>query len=396
MAAGPLTKTAQARLNERLRKSEARLQAAVDLVGLSPYTWDPATGALEWDARLKAMWGLPPDAYVDHDIWQSAIHPDDQQRVAEAVARCLDPNTEGTYAIEYRVLGIADRVERWISTFGRTTFEDGGPVGFVGVALDITERKHGDEALRESEERFRRFAHYSSNVLWILDLETMRLEYVSPAFERVWGEAPASILLDFERWKATVHFEDRERVLQGVQRVKAGASTVQHYRIVRADGAVRRIRDTIFPIHDGHVRRLGGIAQDVTKDGGSTIYLVEPDNASRGRLTLMLEGAGYMVKVFRSVNGFLELASVLATGSVVAQIGKPEAEGLRIPKELKTRRIGLPVIMIGDAGGDVRFGAEVIKAGAADFLPVPYTNEQLLNSIASVRSDIVVGEEEDR
>jgi PAS domain S-box-containing protein len=396
MAAGPLTKTAQARLNERLRKSEARLQAAVDLVGLSPYTWDPATGALEWDARLKAMWGLPPDAYVDHDIWQSAIHPDDQQRVAEAVARCLDPKSGGIYAIEYRVVGIQDRVERWISTFGRTTFEDGGPVGFVGVALDITNRKRGDEALRESEERFRRFAHYSSNVLWILDLETMRLDYVSPAFERVWGEAPASILVDFERWKASVHFEDRERVLEGVQRVKAGASTVQHYRIVRADGAVRRIRDTMFPIRDGEVRRLGGIAQDVTKDGASTIYLVEPDKASRSRLTLMLEGAGYMVKVFRSVSGFLELASVLATGSVVAQIGSPEAEGLRIPKELKTRRIGLPVIMIGDAGGDVRVGAEVIKAGAADFLPVPYTNEQLLSSIASVRSDIIVGEEEDR
>ena len=49
-----------------LHEIDARLQAAIALVGLSPYTWDPVTGALDWDARLKAMWGLPPDAPVDH------------------------------------------------------------------------------------------------------------------------------------------------------------------------------------------------------------------------------------------------------------------------------------------------------------------------------------------
>ena len=42
-----------------LHEIDARLQAAIALVGLSPYTWDPVTGALDWDARLKAMWGLP-------------------------------------------------------------------------------------------------------------------------------------------------------------------------------------------------------------------------------------------------------------------------------------------------------------------------------------------------
>jgi PAS domain-containing protein len=44
---------------QRLRGSEARLSAAMNLVGLSLYTWDPETGALDWDAGLKRMWGLP-------------------------------------------------------------------------------------------------------------------------------------------------------------------------------------------------------------------------------------------------------------------------------------------------------------------------------------------------
>jgi PAS domain S-box-containing protein len=396
MAQRPSAKNAQDDLYERVRKSEARLQAAVDLVGLSIYAWNPVTGALEWDARLKAMWGLPPEAHVDEDIWRSAIHPEDQARVADEVDRCIDPKGDGTYTTEYRVIGIEDRIERWVSTIGRTTFKDERPNEFIGAALEITDRKRAEEALRDSEERFRRFAKFSSHVLWILDLDTMRLDYLSPAFERVWGEAPASILANFQRWQNTIHSGDRDRVLAGVQRVQAGERTIQDYRIVRPDGSVRRIRDTMFPIRDGHVQRIGGIAQDVTKDGGPTIYLVAPDKASRSRLALQLESAGYMVKVFRSASGFLDMAPVLAIGSVIAQVENSQGDGLTIPKELKIRRIGLPVIIVGNARGDVRFGAEVIKAGAADFLPIPYTNEQLLDSVASVRADIHSGDEDDR
>src|SRR3954447_6029332 len=102
--------TARKQAETVLHASEIRLQSAIDLVGLSPYTWDPATGALEWDARLKAMWGLPPDARVDHDVFLSAIHPEDRPRVEAAIARCTDPAGDGVYALEYRVIGIGDGV----------------------------------------------------------------------------------------------------------------------------------------------------------------------------------------------------------------------------------------------------------------------------------------------
>ena len=58
-----------------LHASEARLLAAIDLVDVSPYTWDPATGVLDWDARLRAMWGLSPDKPVSPrcmDVWHSS------------------------------------------------------------------------------------------------------------------------------------------------------------------------------------------------------------------------------------------------------------------------------------------------------------------------------------
>jgi transcriptional regulator with XRE-family HTH domain len=46
----------------------AQLQAAVDLLGLARYSWNPQTNALTWDARLKAIWGLPPDIEPDYEI----------------------------------------------------------------------------------------------------------------------------------------------------------------------------------------------------------------------------------------------------------------------------------------------------------------------------------------
>ena len=51
-------------------------------------------------------------------------------------------------------------------------------------------RARAETALRESEERFRQFAEHSTDVLWILDAETMQMEYVSPAYER--GLGPVS------------------------------------------------------------------------------------------------------------------------------------------------------------------------------------------------------------
>jgi PAS domain S-box-containing protein len=243
--------------------------------------------------------------------------------------------------------------------------------------------------LRESEERFQQFAQHSTDVLRIVDLGTLRHVFISLAFERIWG-SPIASMWGTRDWIDTVHLADRERVSDAFERVKGGEDLGLEYHIVRPDGGVRRIRDSMFPIRDKHGRvvRIGGSAHDVTRHNGSLVYLVDADPISCLKVTEVLQGAGYEVKTFTSARTFLRMAPVLVPGCVVVDIRKAEAGNLTIPRELKARRRGLPVIIVGDSSRDTGLGVRAMKAGAVDFLPVPCEHGDLLTAIATELADI--------
>ena len=152
------------RAERALRESEARLKAAVDLVKLGRYSWNPQTNKLEWDEKCRAMWGLPADATVDYDTWRTAVHPDDLGAVEAAIQRCTDPQGDGVYDVEYRVLGNDGR-ERWIATRGQTQFENDKPVWFYGVAIDVTDRKRIEKTLERRVEARTRELEEANNAL---------------------------------------------------------------------------------------------------------------------------------------------------------------------------------------------------------------------------------------
>lgn len=156
--------------------------------------------------------------------------------------------------------------DRW---FELNAFRIGDPEQRRVAVLftDITERTLAEASLRASEALFRGFAEASADTLWIVDASTGQLEYLSPAFERTFGEPRDTIMGDLGRWKELVHDDDRPRVAGNIELALAGETFVSEYRVVRpSDGKVRWIRDTGFPIFadDGRVARAAGIAQDVT------------------------------------------------------------------------------------------------------------------------------------
>ena len=234
-----------------------------------------------------------------------------------------------------------------------------------------------DAALRESEERFRQFAEHSTNVLWIFDVEQDAIEYCSPAFEKVWGR-PRDTMRAPGRWAELMHPDDLAGARDALARLlQDGTASTHEYRILRPDGSVRWIRDTLFPIrgNDGGerlLRRVGGIAQDITRDAEVVVYLVDADGASRERLFRLLRGAGYQVQEFATARAFLEVAPVLATGCVLLKVRAPDAaDSVALLQEIKARRIGPPVVAVDDGRGDFGLAVRVLKAGALDYLADP-------------------------
>ena len=364
-------------IEEAVKKSEARLRAATELVGLGIYSWNPITGALDWDERLRAMWGLSPDATVDMDVFEAGIHPDDLPRVRHAIATCADPNGDGRYNLEYRVIGRSDGITRHIATSGRTTFAHDKAIDFIGAAIDVTAQRRAEAAIRASEEQFRSFAEHSSSLIWISDPAAGEIIYRSGAFEKIWGipcdQAPSAL----SDWMDAVHPDDRQHVERALATVQAGEVAQYEYRIIRpVDGTIRWLRDTSFPIRDEHgaVIRTGGIAEDLTPQNERQIYLVGEKAAEARRLAALVRGAGHRARIFESASTFLDLAPVLAPGCVLVDLRGSlrgsRLQNLAIPRELKARSIALPTIILDGPAAGVDSAVAAMKAGAINYLVV--------------------------
>jgi PAS domain S-box-containing protein len=145
---------------------------------------------------------------------------------------------------------------------------------FVAVALLLVEfsmaRRCAEQALAESERRFRLMAENVPEVFWIEDLTPRRMSYLSPGYERIWGRRVADLYRDTTLWMEAIHPQDRPRVSATFASWLAEAEGAQfdvEYRIVRPDGTTRWIHDRGVLVRDerGKVFRASGIAEDITE-----------------------------------------------------------------------------------------------------------------------------------
>jgi PAS domain S-box-containing protein len=123
-----------------------------------------------------------------------------------------------------------------------------------------------DVALRESESRFRQLAENIDAVFWVTDFPDRKVVYVSPAYERLWGMSAARLYTEPREWIQMIHPDDRPRAeALFVDRVREGSFDAE-YRILTPDGRLRWVRDRGFPVRDadGNIRRVAGIAEDIT------------------------------------------------------------------------------------------------------------------------------------
>jgi PAS domain S-box-containing protein len=134
-------------------------------------------------------------------------------------------------------------------------------------AQERRQRHKAEQALRESEERFRQLAeNITESVFWMSDPKARQLLYVSPAYEHIWGRSCENLYANFREWLEAIHPEDRQRIESVFFEQALEGKYDEEYRIIRPDGSLRWIRDRGFPITDntGEAYRVVGMAEDIS------------------------------------------------------------------------------------------------------------------------------------
>lgn len=134
-----------------LREGEEQFRLAVESAELGTWDHDLLTGAVNWSARCKEIFGLSPGAHVDYQVFLGLVHPDDRAALEELARSAMAPPGTGQFKAEYRIVR-PDGTERWVAARGRALFEDGSglrrPVRLVGTVLDNTERRRTEDLMR--------------------------------------------------------------------------------------------------------------------------------------------------------------------------------------------------------------------------------------------------------
>ncbi|HWJ05520.1 MAG TPA: PAS domain-containing protein [Steroidobacteraceae bacterium] len=244
-----------------------RLQLATAAAGIGIHDFDIASGSIRWDTRVREIWGVGPDEPVTYGTFMSGLHPGDLDRVDAAVRGSLDPQGDGTFSCEYRVVHRATRVVRWVHTTGRVTFTDGKAVRMVGTVQDISERKRLYDAVEAVQSRLQMALDASSTGLWSWDPLTDQMLW-SPETHRILGVpegVPTPTGTDFV---AMIHPEDQAAAELEVElAVEQRRPYECEFRLIRPDGSLVWIAERGQAIRDESdgVLRVTGTVTNVTQ-----------------------------------------------------------------------------------------------------------------------------------
>jgi PAS domain S-box-containing protein len=251
--------------NEELERSEGRLRAIIE-------TEPEGVELLSADGRLLEINRAGLEMLHEPTLAAAQRRPALDYLLPEwrepfrAMTRRVMAGAADSLTVEIEA---ADGRRRWLDTRAAPLRDGKGAVyGVLVILRDITAQRQAEEALRESEQRFRQLAESIGGVFWMTDAARREILYVSPAYEKIWGRPREALLRSPAVWLDALHPEDRERVRAAAtpERQITG-DYAEEYRIVQPDGSVRWIRDRAYPVRDagGRVCRIAGIADDITE-----------------------------------------------------------------------------------------------------------------------------------
>ncbi len=214
-----------------LRESEIRYRRLVDTAPDVIYTisWDGTLTSL--NPAFEKITGWPCSEWLNKPFAE-LVHPDDLAKAVETFQQTMRGETPPPYELRIRTKSGDYLVGEFIS---KPLIEKGEVIGELGIARDITERKRAEEALRESEERYRSLVETSPDAVTMTDLEG-RIIYVSPQTLELHGFKSAEELSGRSAFDLIAP-EDHERAMTNLQKtMKEGIVRKLEYVFLKKDG----------------------------------------------------------------------------------------------------------------------------------------------------------------
>ncbi len=305
---------------------ESQLALAVDLGRIAIWRHDLLTQRMQYNAQAWAVLDMPPQPEgLSIDEVRALIHPEDLPAVMASARLALEQDKPTDMEARYR-----RRDGCWRQVLTRRVVQrdaDGRALAFVGVAMDVTERRDAELALRSAAERVALVTRAAGLGTWEVDLRADTAVWD----EQMWvlrGLPPGPGAMAPAERLAIVHPDDRQRVIQAYASALATHSPAEYeFRVVWPDGQVRWLATRSQTLRDEQgqpVRRIG-VNWDVTDARNAAAIRQEREIARResaAKSQFMARMSHELRTPLNAVLGFTQLLLAEETGSDDAANGR--------------------------------------------------------------------------
>ena len=260
------------RTDEILRDSEEKYREIANRVPGMVYQFvlhqDGSYSVPFISRRVHEYSGYKPEEIVaEPDLLFKPFHPKDVELIREKIAHSARSLTD--FSVEHR-LTTPDGETLWFHVKSRPRTLENGDILWNGISIDITERKHIEEELRKSEERYQSVSELTSDYSYAYRVEPdgeLILEWVTGALKRLTGFTREEVRAR-GGWESLIYPEDMSIPLGQLKSLLTNQPKTVEYRITDKAGKIRWMRDYAKPIWDekeNRLKRIYGAVQEFTE-----------------------------------------------------------------------------------------------------------------------------------
>ena len=293
--------TERKRAEAALRQSEERLKLAQQAGHVGVFDWEIQTDSAIIGGELEHIFGAPPGVEaITYQNWLKYVEPEDLPRIAQEFEECIRVRGH-QLEHQYRIRR-PDGQMRWLEVKGRISYlDDGRPERMIGTIVDITGRKLAEDALRESEGKFRALAENARACFGIV--QGQRFVYANPYFAQMSGYTEEELLqADFPQ---LVHPDFRAPMVEWARRRQVGepAPNFYEFAMLTKAGEKRWIEFSVgTTMYRGHPAIIG-TGFDITERKRAEDAL----RLRNERLALLSAAAAHLLKAENPDTMILEL-----------------------------------------------------------------------------------------